>query len=92
MPLRTANFITQEDIGGARTDSINAAELRNAPDVTVRRGPAGTILIKIAAVFGGWTSSPPSVSSIRLRSWGNQRARQRAHRSSCGCVSHPGNR
>jgi hypothetical protein len=52
MPLRTANFITQEDIGGARTESINAAELRNAPDVTVfRRGPAGTILIKIAAVF-----------------------------------------
>jgi hypothetical protein len=51
-PLRTANFITQEDIGGTRTESINAAELRNAPDVTVfRRGPAGTILIKVAAVF-----------------------------------------
>jgi hypothetical protein len=51
-PLRTANFITQEDIGGTRTDTINAAELRNAPDVTVfRRGPAGTLLIKIAAVF-----------------------------------------
>ena len=52
MPLRTANFITQEDIGGARSDSINVAELRNAPDVTVfRRGPAGTLLIKVAAVF-----------------------------------------
>ena len=52
MPLRTASFITQEDIGGARTESINAAELRNAPDVTVfRHGPAGTILVKIAAVF-----------------------------------------
>jgi hypothetical protein len=52
MPLRTANFITQEDIGGAQTPSINAAELRNAPDVTVfRRGPAGTLLIKVAAVF-----------------------------------------
>ena len=51
-PLGTANFITQEDIGGARSDSINAAELRNAPDVTVfRRGPAGTLLIKVAAVF-----------------------------------------
>jgi len=51
-PLRTANFITQEDIGGATTESINAAEIRNAPDVTVfRRGPAGTILIKIASVF-----------------------------------------
>ena len=51
-PLRTANFITQEDIGGARTESINAAELLNAPNVTVfRRGPAGTILVKIASVF-----------------------------------------
>ena len=51
-PLRTANFITQEDIGGARTESINAAELRNAPDVTVfRRGPAAALLIKVAAVF-----------------------------------------
>ena len=50
--LRTANFITQEDIGGARSDSINVAELRNAPDVTVfRRGAAGTILIRVAAVF-----------------------------------------
>jgi hypothetical protein len=51
-PLRTANFITQEDIGGTRSGSINAAELRNAPDVTVfRRGPAGTLLIKVASVF-----------------------------------------
>ena len=50
--LRTASFITQEDIGGATTFSINEAELRNAPDVTVfRRGPAGTILIKVASVF-----------------------------------------
>jgi hypothetical protein len=52
LPLQTANFITQEDIGGARTPSINAAELRNAPDVTVfRRGPAGSLLIKISIVF-----------------------------------------
>jgi hypothetical protein len=51
-PLRPANFITQEDIGGTTTVSINDAELRNAPDVTVfRRGPAGTILIKVASVF-----------------------------------------
>ena len=51
-PLRTANFITQQDIGGERTESINAAELLNAPNVTVfRRGPAGTLLIKVAVVF-----------------------------------------
>src|SRR6185503_16435156 len=52
VPLRTANFITQEDIGGARTESINAALLRNAPDVTVfRRGAAGTLLVRVASVF-----------------------------------------
>jgi hypothetical protein len=51
-PLRTANFITQEDIGGTRTHSINEALLRNAPDVTVfRRGPAGTLLIRVASAF-----------------------------------------
>ena len=51
MPLRTANFITQQDIGGERSDSINVAELRNAPNVTVfRRGPSA-LLIKIASVF-----------------------------------------
>ena len=51
-PLRTANFITQQDIGWERSDSINVAELRNAPNVTVfRRGPAGTLLIKVASVF-----------------------------------------
>ena len=40
-PLRTANFLTQEDIGGARTDYINDAELRNAPDITATRRGAG---------------------------------------------------
>jgi hypothetical protein len=30
-PLRTANFMTQEDIGGSQTDFINDVELRNAP-------------------------------------------------------------
>src|SRR5262245_14162435 len=39
--LGTANFITQEDIGGASTVYINDAELRNAPDTTVSRRGAG---------------------------------------------------
>jgi hypothetical protein len=33
-PCRTANFITQEDIGGKHTNYINDAELRNAPNIT----------------------------------------------------------
>jgi len=58
-PLRTANFITQEDIAGEWTESINAAELRNAPNVTVfRRGPAATLLIKIATVFRNVDKEP----------------------------------
>ena len=47
-PLRTANFVTQEDIGGADTEYINDAELRNAPDITAfRRGVGGvpTLLV-----------------------------------------------
>lgn len=47
-PLVTANFLTQEDIGGANTMSINDAELRNAPDITAfRRGLGGvpTLLV-----------------------------------------------
>jgi hypothetical protein len=33
-PLCTANFITQEELGGAKTGFINDAVLRNAPDTT----------------------------------------------------------
>src|SRR5947209_19376014 len=45
-PLRTASFITQQDIGGAHTDYINDAELRNAPDTSAwRRGGGLPILL-----------------------------------------------
>jgi hypothetical protein len=45
-PLRTANFITQQDLGGDYTDFINDAELRNAPNTTSwRRGSGVPILI-----------------------------------------------
>jgi hypothetical protein len=51
-PLHTANFITQQDIGGMRTNFINDAELRNAPDTTVsRRGAGAPILLITGAVF-----------------------------------------
>jgi hypothetical protein len=36
-PLRSASFITQEDIGGAKSKSINEAVLRNAPDIHALR-------------------------------------------------------
>jgi hypothetical protein len=52
-PLRTANFFTQEDIGGADSMYINDAELRNAPDITVsRRGVSGfSVLLKVGMTF-----------------------------------------
>lgn len=51
-PLRTASFFTQQDIGGDRTDYINDAELRNAPDVTAtRRGGGLPILLITGLVF-----------------------------------------
>ncbi len=58
-PLRTANFITQEDIGGAKTATINDAELRNAPDVTLlRRGTGAPVLLKTGVVFGRVDQQP----------------------------------
>ena len=51
-PLRTASFITQQDLGGDRSDYINDAELRNAPDTTSwRRGFGVPILLVEAIVF-----------------------------------------
>jgi hypothetical protein len=58
-PLRTANFITQEDIGGANTEFFNDAELRNAPDLTVtRRGAGAPLLLTIGLVFGRVDKEP----------------------------------
>lgn len=52
-PLRTANFITQQDIAGAHTDFINDAELLNAPDVTaLRRGSGVPVFLVTGAVLG----------------------------------------
>jgi hypothetical protein len=51
-PLRTASFITQQDLGGDRSDYINDAELRNAPDTTSwRRGFGVPILLVEAILF-----------------------------------------
>jgi hypothetical protein len=52
LPLPTANFITQEDIGGADTEYMNDAILSNAPDFTLgRRGAGAALLLRIGLVF-----------------------------------------
>jgi hypothetical protein len=49
---RTANFITQQDLGGELTEYINDAELRNAPNTTSwRRGFGVPILLVEAILF-----------------------------------------
>ena len=51
-PLRTANFFTQQDIGGDYTDYINDVETRNAPDTRAwRRGTGMPILLITGAIF-----------------------------------------
>jgi hypothetical protein len=59
LPLRTANFITQEDIGGADTEFINDVELRNAPDTTAsRRGIGAPLLLVVGLVFSRVDTQP----------------------------------
>jgi hypothetical protein len=51
-PLRTASFMTQQDIGGDHNDYINDVELLNAPNTTaVRRGLGMPLLMVVGVVF-----------------------------------------
>jgi hypothetical protein len=58
-PFVTANFITQQDLGGDYCDFINDAEVRNAPDTRAwRRGGALPVLLVTGAVFRGVDKEP----------------------------------
>jgi len=59
-PLRTANFITQQDLGGDRTDYINDAELRNAPNTTFWRRGLGAPVLLIEAILFTQTDKEPT--------------------------------
>ncbi len=51
-PLSTANFFTQQDFGGERTEYFNDAELRSAPDTRAwRRGVGVPVLLLSGLVF-----------------------------------------
>jgi hypothetical protein len=63
-PLRTANFITQQDIGGAHTDFINDAELRNAPDTTASRRGAGLPILLVTGTVFGKVDKQPSIRQL----------------------------
>jgi hypothetical protein len=59
-PLLTANFITQQDLGGERTDYINDAELRNAPDTTSWRRGFGTPILLVEAILFNLADKQPT--------------------------------
>jgi hypothetical protein len=63
-PLPTAHFVTQEDIGGADTEFINDADLRNAPDTTVSRRGAGVPLLTMVAVVFRRVDSQPTIRQL----------------------------
>jgi len=57
--LQTASFITQQDIGGEDTKTINEAVLRNAPNTTVfNRGLGFTTLLASGAAFNRAETKP----------------------------------
>jgi len=62
--LRTANFFTQQDIGGDNTDFINDAELRNAPDTTAFRRGAGVPILLVTGIVFGNVDKQPSIRQL----------------------------
>lgn len=59
-PLGTANFFTQQDLGGERTDYINDAELRNAPDTHSWRRGFGLPVLLVEAILFRKTDKQPT--------------------------------
>src|SRR5947209_7311090 len=64
MPLHTANFFTQQDIGGDTSDFINDADLRNAPDPTVSRRGGGVPILLVTGIVFGRVDKQPSIRQL----------------------------
>ena len=63
-PLRTANFITQQDLGGDYSDFINDAELRNAPDTTLWRRGLGAPVLAVSGIVFAIVDKMPSIRQL----------------------------
>ena len=63
-PLPTANFITQEDIGGEITPNINEAELRNAPNTTVSRRGSGMPILLLTGLVLNLAEKKPTIRQV----------------------------
>ncbi len=70
-PLVTASFFTQQDLGGDYDETINDAELRNAPDTRAwRRGGAIPVLLVTGAVFQGVDKQPSQRQQYQIAELG----------------------
>jgi hypothetical protein len=63
-PLRTASFITQQDIGGDYTDYINDVELLNAPDTTALRRGLGMPILMVFGVMLRVVDNKPTIRQL----------------------------
>src|SRR5208283_772575 len=63
-PLRTANFFTQQDIGGDTTDHVNDVELRNAPNTTALRRGAGIATLFVTGLVFGRVDKEPTIRQL----------------------------
>jgi hypothetical protein len=63
-PLHTANFITQQDIGGDYTGYINDVELRNAPNTTAWRRGGGILVLLITGAVFNHVDKKPSIRQL----------------------------
>ena len=63
-PLPTASFITQEDIGGENTASINDAQLRNAPNTTVSRRGSGMPILLLTGLVLNLAEKKPTIRQV----------------------------
>ncbi|MES0042232.1 hypothetical protein [Mesorhizobium sp. M0091] len=63
-PVRTASFITQQDIGGDWSAHINDADLLNAPNTTVWRRGWGTPILLITGILFGIVDRRPSIRQL----------------------------
>ena len=62
--LRTANFITQEDIGGSTSERINDVILLNAPDTTASQRGTGVPILLVTALVLSRADRQPTIRQL----------------------------
>jgi hypothetical protein len=63
-PLRTASFFTQQDFGGEKTEFINDAELRSAPDTRLWRRGVGMPILMLSGLDFLRADKEPTVRQL----------------------------